>query len=72
LEIGERIERMVTAKEITKAHEGWKKITDMLRASYTCTTAGTALSILSILEKADKDTIKLLRIIPRFGAQCDY
>ena len=39
LRIVNKIQEMKNKNEITKIEDGWKKLTDMLRASFTCSSA---------------------------------
>jgi len=58
---------MKEKKTISDLKDGWKKITDMLRATYTCTTCQQVLSVLKCL--FNNSIIKVLTIVPRFGIE---
>ena len=50
LRIISEIREMLTRREIARLSEGWKKITDMLRAQYTCANTDQVLATLGMLE----------------------
>ena len=54
---------MVRNKEIEKEEEGWKKITNLFRATFICTDA---LSLLGVLNKLDaNERVTILCMKPR-------
>ena len=54
---------MVEKKEINSPEEGWKKITNLFRATFVCTDA---LSILGVLNKLEANAkVSLLCLKPR-------
>ena len=59
----DKIEEMVDDDEIPVASEGWKKLTDMLRASYSCERPQELLDTLAALESSER--VRIARIQPR-------
>jgi len=56
---------MVKSEEIERPEDGWKKITDMLRATYIC--ASPDLIIRAIKRVNNFMCGKILKVQPRFG-----
>ena len=52
-------------QEILEQSEGWKRLTDMLRASHTVKSAQDVLDTIALLDQSDRVTI--MRLKPRFG-----
>jgi len=58
---------MVIDGQIKDISDGWRKLTDMLRARYTCSSAAQVIKALDLLSNTDKAA--LLRIVPKLGLQ---
>ena len=65
LRIVNKIKEMQKDGEISNPNDGWKRITDMLRASYVCNNAKQVLAALDAIQSNKR--VKILRIKPRFG-----
>ena len=66
LRLVNKIKEMVDDGSITNIKDGWERITDMLRATYRCSSVKQVLDTMEKLEEHDP-VIKILRIKPRFG-----
>ena len=55
-----KIQELLKTNEIERPEDGWKKITDMLRGSYTCTTSESITQALKRVQTFMKG--KILRI----------
>ena len=60
----DKIEQMVANKEITKQSDGWKKLTDTLRAKLVCSHATEILNTLETLQNSSN--VKLMRMKLKF------
>ena len=58
---------MVTKSEIPNEGEGWKKVADMIHASYTCHNAKQVVKTIESLKKSKK--IEILRIVPKLDQE---
>ena len=67
LRITNQIKEMISDKEITSSKEGWKKISDMLRAQVVCTSASKIMNVLAVLSKNSR--VKIMRLLPKFGVK---
>ena len=70
LDIVNAINIMYENNKIDNLEDGWKNLTDLLRASYTCRTPRRLYDALSALHKNDR--VKLLSVKPRFGIAHEY
>ena len=68
LRIVDKIVEMVKEKKVAREEDGWKDLTDMLRATYKCSTAQQVLRCLDLLFSSH-NIVKVLRLKPRFGAK---